>query len=243
MQSIFDPAKTKSVFKLATTKNFHSFLYIVGPWHSQVWFSHWSANLWFQITAVLLIFSPFSNTSQLTVRTTFSEHLHSGVFGFQLLWLCPPRDSAHNGTPPTMGLRPQRGPIPDSLGHPDPCPTAIPNFLSGTQGQLETGSDFSKYAKKMKRKKTPSPTFYLSLLLMRILWQSFHLTPVNQEKILKTVCPLRGTFCLTQTRCLSASGSFFFFFFCPRKRCSNPPWGNLSIGVLLLIWWERISHS
>ena len=97
MQSIFDPAKTKSVFKLATTKNFHSFLYIVGPWHSQVWFSHWSANLWFQITAILSIFSSFSNTSQLTVRTTFSEHLHSvGVLGFLLLWLRP-----------HPGLRPQ----------------------------------------------------------------------------------------------------------------------------------------
>lgn len=159
MQSIFDPAKTKSVFKLATTKNFHSFLYIVGLWHSQVWFSHWSANLWFQITALFLIFSSYSNTSQLTARTTFSEHLHRvGVFGFPKQCCSPDsahtRDSAHNGTPPTTRNQ--------SRWPGTPWPTATTNFLSGTQGQLETGSGFSTYAEKMERKKTPSPTFCLS---------------------------------------------------------------------------------
>ena len=208
MQSIFEPAKTKYVFKLATTKNFHSFLYIVGPWHSQVWFSHWSANLWFQITAILLIFSSFSNTSQLTVRTTFSEHLHSvGVLGFLLLWLRP-----------HPGLRPQW----DSTYNEDPFQTTWDTLPPAPQLHLTSSQEhkdslrqevaFQNMPKRWKEKNTPSSTFYLSLLLMRILWQSFHLTPVNQEKILKTVCPLRGTLCLTQTCCLSASGSFFFFF-------------------------------
>ena len=118
-------------------------------------------------------------------------------------------------TPPTMGLHLQRGPIPDSLGPPDPCPAATPNFLSGTQGQLETGSGFSKYAEKMKRKKkTPS---YISFVSST---DEDSLTVISsdtcdQEKILKTVCPLRGTLCLTQkpAACLplGASSSSFFF--------------------------------
>lgn len=144
-------------------------------------------------------------------------------------------------TPPTMGLHLQRGPIPDSLGPPDPCPAATPNFLSGTQGQLETGSGFSKYAKKMKRKKKRHPlTFHLSLLLMRILWQLSHLTPVTRRNIKDSLSSQRDPVPDTETRCLSASGSFLLllFFSCPRKRCSVPPWGNLSIGVLLLIWWD-----
>lgn len=149
-------------------------------------------------------------------------------------------------TPPTMGLHLQRGPIPDSLGPPDPCPAATPNFLSGTQGQLETGSGFSKYAKKMKRKKKDTLLHFICLFYWWGFSDSYliwHLWP--GENIKDSLSSQRDPVPDTETRCLSASGSFFFFFFfsCPRKRCSVPPWGNLSIGVLLLIWWDSVSHS
>lgn len=126
---------------------------VVGLWYPQVWFSRRSASLWFQITAVL--FSSFSNTSPLRVRTTFSEHLHSlGVFGF-LKW-CYPGGSAHKGFP-----------SPDSLatwGHLGSCLMATPNFLSWTRGRLKTGSGFPKYSKK---KADTFHTFYLAFSYWR----------------------------------------------------------------------------
>ena len=127
------------------------------------------------------------------------------------------------GTPPTVGLHLQRGPIPDNLGHPAPCPTATPNFLSGTQGQLETGSGFSKYAKKMKRKKY---TFFYILFVSSTDEDS--LTVISSdtcepgENIKDGLSSQRDP--LPDTNLLSVClWELLFFFFCPRRRCSNPP--------------------
>lgn len=165
-------SKTESLFQFGkwVQPRISSLFSIVAIWHSQVLFSHRSANSWFQITAVL--FSSFSNTSQITVRATFSDYLQEVSVQSGFLKYFQHGSPAHSWLFSRQSLA--------GCEHPGSTPQPqADHFLSWKQWWLETGRGFPKYAKKIQR-----------YLLIHVIWLSianvdslttFHLTQVNKE--------------------------------------------------------------